>query len=66
MTYYQLFKSDGMDKKVLDTKFNSYEDAYDLMVRLYNSGSRVRWGIQMVSVSNYGGTTNTMIQPVWG
>lgn len=66
VTYFRLFKGYGTEQKCVAEQFPTFEAAYDRMIELYNDGSRERWGIQRVSVSNYGGTTNTMIQPVWG
>ena len=54
----------------VDKEFETYEEAYDHMCRNYvrelNEGySPTLYQIKRHDVSNWGGTTNMMIQPVW-
>ncbi len=65
-TTYRLFQSvGGGEQKVGIQEYPSYEEAFDAMVKEYQETGK-RWGIQRISRSTWNGSTNTMIQPVWG
>ena len=66
-TVYRLFKANGAEQIIYEEEFSTYEEAYDKMVELYcREPDPVRWGIQKVSYSNWGGSQNVSIMPCWG
>ena len=77
-TYYTLRASKKPDgclypERVNPNKYESYEDAYDAMCKIYFAQTMMgsdrkepeRYGIWRTDVSEWDGKTNEITQPVW-
>lgn len=78
-TYYTLRaprKAEGCiyPEKVYPKEFDSYEEAYNEMCQIYFAQTMMgkakedpeRYGIWRTDITEWGGKTNSMTQPVWG